>query len=559
MALTVWFGIPEISGRATERRERAPGVLALLRDGVRYVTDTPLVRGLVLGIIGAFAAGGTIIGSGTLYAASLSGGNAAYGLLFAAVFAGLAAGMGGAPQLARRLPRSRLFGAAIVAAGVALVGVALAPHLAVALVGVALVGGFAGVAFLTGLTIIGAEVEDAVRGRVVAFVQSIVRLTLLGSMALVPVVVGLVGVRPVELFGRTYLVDGTRIVMLVGGAVAVVVGLLAHRQMDDRRTGLLPVLLAALRRTELPRTAGLLIAVEGVSGTVRAGRAARRPPARRRVRRRRAGRVRRPGALVGRRPRGRARRGPGAGAGRRRGAVGPGGAGGPARARPGRGGGGRPVRRQPARPVRRGGRRGRSRGARRAGAVGHRPAAARRHGAAGRRHRHQRDAAGRGARPRAEAAGADGRGRAPALPGGAGGGRPRRGGATRARRARPAAAARPRHRPGDPVSVWDEVVGQPAAVAELSAAARDPAAMTHAWLFTGPPGSGRSVAARAFAAALQCPEQGCGHCAACHTVLSGTHADVREIVPEGLSIGVKETKQVVQNAARHPSTGPTTS
>jgi DNA polymerase-3 subunit delta' len=106
------------------------------------------------------------------------------------------------------------------------------------------------------------------------------------------------------------------------------------------------------------------------------------------------------------------------------------------------------------------------------------------------------------------------------------------------------------------VTVWDEVVGQPAAVAELSAAATDPAAMTHAWLFTGPPGSGRSVAARAFAAALQCPEHGCGHCAVCHTVLSGTHADVREIVPEGLSIGVKETRQVVQDAARLPSTGP---
>ena len=64
------------------------------------------------------------------------------------------------------------------------------------------------------------------------------------------------------------------------------------------------------------------------------------------------------------------------------------------------------------------------------------------------------------------------------------------------------------------MSVWDEVVGQPAAVAELRRAAEDPAAMTHAWLFTGPPGSGRSVAARAFAAALQCPDHGCGECPA---------------------------------------------
>lgn len=105
------------------------------------------------------------------------------------------------------------------------------------------------------------------------------------------------------------------------------------------------------------------------------------------------------------------------------------------------------------------------------------------------------------------------------------------------------------------MSVWDEVVGQPAAVAELGAAAGDPAAMTHAWLFTGPPGSGRSVAARAFAAALQCPEQGCGHCAACHTVMSGTHSDVREEVPDGLSISVQKTREIVHRAAKHPATG----
>ena len=105
------------------------------------------------------------------------------------------------------------------------------------------------------------------------------------------------------------------------------------------------------------------------------------------------------------------------------------------------------------------------------------------------------------------------------------------------------------------MTVWDDGVGQPAAVAELAAAAADPAAMTHAWLFTGPPGSGRSVAARAFAAALQCPRHGCGECTACHTTMHGTHADVREVVPEGLSIGVDEMRALVQIAARQPATG----
>jgi len=263
-ASTVWLGIPEISGRSAERRAAAPGLLALLRDGARFAVGTPLVRGLVTGIVGAFAAGGIVIGSATLYAASLGGGNAAYGVLFVAVFVGLAVGMGAAPRLARRLPHNRLFGAAIVAAGLALVLVALAPHLFVALAAVGLVGAFAGIAFLTGLTIIGSQVADEVRGRIVAFVQSIVRLTLLGSLAVVPLLVGLVSARRIEIGGYPFLVDGTRVVMLAGGLVAALVGMLAYHQMDDRRVEpLLPDLLAALRRGDRRVGSGVLIAVEG--------------------------------------------------------------------------------------------------------------------------------------------------------------------------------------------------------------------------------------------------------------------------------------------------------
>lgn len=82
--------------------------------------------------------------------------------------------------------------------------------------------------------------------------------------------------------------------------------------------------------------------------------------------------------------------------------------------------------------------------------------------------------------------------------------------------------------------------------------------MTHAWLITGPPGSGRSVAALCFAAALQCTSDGvpgCGECRACTTTMAGTHADVRRIVPEGLSIGVDEMRTIVQIASRRPGTG----
>ncbi|MEU8796333.1 DNA polymerase III subunit delta' [Spirillospora sp. NPDC048819] len=108
------------------------------------------------------------------------------------------------------------------------------------------------------------------------------------------------------------------------------------------------------------------------------------------------------------------------------------------------------------------------------------------------------------------------------------------------------------------MSVWDDLVGQEPVVAELSSAADGTGGgLAHAWLFTGPPGAGRSAAARAFAAALQCEEtpRGCGHCASCHQVLQGTHADVEVVRPAGLSYGVKETRALVLRAASSPSMG----
>ncbi|MGW0465411.1 DNA polymerase III subunit delta' [Streptomyces sp. NPDC003027] len=129
------------------------------------------------------------------------------------------------------------------------------------------------------------------------------------------------------------------------------------------------------------------------------------------------------------------------------------------------------------------------------------------------------------------------------------------------------------------MAVWDDLVGQARVEEQLAAAARDADAfvtahaagqsapdasrMTHAWLFTGPPGSGRATAARAFAAALQCvsPDRalggapGCGFCDGCHTALIGTHADVEVVRTDLLSIGVKETRELVRRAQLSPAGG----
>jgi len=117
------------------------------------------------------------------------------------------------------------------------------------------------------------------------------------------------------------------------------------------------------------------------------------------------------------------------------------------------------------------------------------------------------------------------------------------------------------------VTVFDDLVGQDEVVRLLDNAVRDaqafseggrPGAMTHAWLFTGPPGSGRSTAARAFAAALQCDSEiggGCGVCHACRTAMGGRHADVDIVTPTKLSYGIDDTRELVRRASRTPAVG----
>lgn len=271
-AIIVATRIPELSRRDTplaqarkddSGKEKKPGLGAMARDAARFVKSTPLVRGLLVGMVGAFAAAGALIGSARMYADSLRGGESTFGLLFVAMFIGLATGMAGAPKLARRLPHNRLFGIAIVLAGLVLVLVALSPHLIVSLLTVMVVGACAGAAFLTGVTIIGTQIEDAIRGRINAIYQSLMKIILAAAMALTPVLVGLVQPHSVIVWGRPMIIDGTRPVLLVSGLIAALVGVIAYRQMDDRRSEpILTDLIAAIRRKPR-RSTGLLIAVEG--------------------------------------------------------------------------------------------------------------------------------------------------------------------------------------------------------------------------------------------------------------------------------------------------------
>lgn len=102
------------------------------------------------------------------------------------------------------------------------------------------------------------------------------------------------------------------------------------------------------------------------------------------------------------------------------------------------------------------------------------------------------------------------------------------------------------------MSVWDSLVGQRPVIANLQRAVAGEG-MTHAWLFTGPPGSGRSNMAVVFAAALQCPRGGCGECQACRTSMAGSHVDITVVRTEKLSIGVDEVRELVRRSALSPA------
>lgn len=271
-AIIVYF-IREISGQRIGRQPgEAPRLFKLIVEGAVFVRSSRLVGGLIIGLIGAFAAGGAVIGAGKIFVTSLGGGNAAYGVLFGSVFVGLGTGMAFGPRVARELSRRRLFGLSIVGGGICLVLAAIMPHLALATIFVVGVGFGAGIAYLAGMTLMGTDVGDEMRGRVFALLQSLIRIVLILSLAAVPFVTAQVGRNTFAIGDAHITVDGTHFVLVAGGLLAIAAGVLAYRKMDDkRRVSLWADLVTTLRGDTAARrrleTGGMLIAFEGGEGS----------------------------------------------------------------------------------------------------------------------------------------------------------------------------------------------------------------------------------------------------------------------------------------------------
>ena len=264
-ALTVYF-IREIPKRNGSGKISVPSTFRSIWEGWRFIGKTPVVRGLVIGMLGAFAGAGVVVGLGYPYITyTLHGGSAGWGLVFAAIFVGMALGMALGTRVLGSFSRRRLFGLTIAAAAVPLALIALVPVLAVVVLFVVLLGALSGIAYATGFTIVGLEVDDDTRGRVFAFFQSSIQVILftvivLGtafSAGLTKLIAAMNGTGNVKIGNITYASAGQNVVILLAAVVAFLLGVRAYRQMDDRSgVPLREDLLAAVRNEPLPPAAG---------------------------------------------------------------------------------------------------------------------------------------------------------------------------------------------------------------------------------------------------------------------------------------------------------------
>ncbi len=288
-ALTV-FALREIPRRRECGEISAPSVAKTIVEGWRYIGQSQVVRGIVIGMVGAFAAAGVVVGLGQVYITdTLHGGKAGWGVVFAAIFVGLAAGMFLGLRILRGFSRRRLFGVSIAFTAIPLALIALIPNLVVVTILVIVLGACAGVAYVTGYTIVGSEVDDDTRGRTFAFLQSAIRVILFAVIAVAPFIAAgftaavrsMSGSSTVRIGNISYGGIGDNVVLLIAAAIAVVLGVISYRQMDDRMgVPLLDDLSSVFRGEQFssvpvhanghepppPPARGLLLALEGGEG-----------------------------------------------------------------------------------------------------------------------------------------------------------------------------------------------------------------------------------------------------------------------------------------------------
>lgn len=266
------FGIKEIPKGAASSSENKSSVGQSLIQGWKAVSESKIIRGLIIGMVGAFSAAGAVIGLARTFVGDLGGGDAAYGVLFGAVFTGLAIGIAFGPKIFAQFSRRRLFGASLTTSGIFLVLLALISNLVLSVIIVTILGAFSGIAWVTGFTMLGMEVHDEIRGRTFAFAQSLIRITLVAVLAIAPIIAATIGEHRYEFQNLTLDYNGAQITIGIAGLIAVLIGSVSYHQMKDRPnvslwSDVLSALQGELGAITGQTTQGIFIAFEGGEGT----------------------------------------------------------------------------------------------------------------------------------------------------------------------------------------------------------------------------------------------------------------------------------------------------
>ncbi|WP_194291536.1 bifunctional MFS transporter/dTMP kinase [Cumulibacter manganitolerans] len=237
-AAIVWTSRSMLPAHAAGERQQKESIVKLIGEGIAFVFSNSTVRALYIGVLGAFAAAGITAGVALTYVNSLQAGFAGYGILLGTAFTGLALGMVAGPRLLPAVARRRIFGMSIAIAGCFLMGMGLSRDF---VLGVGLgfgVGFFAGMAWILGYTMIGQEVDEHIRGRTFSFVVSSARIMLMVTLAIGPVLSGLLGSHEATFGGVTFAFSGPGLTLLIAGLVALLIGGYSGRSTTHRRLGL---------------------------------------------------------------------------------------------------------------------------------------------------------------------------------------------------------------------------------------------------------------------------------------------------------------------------------
>ena len=273
-AFSAWtiFNLREIPKRHQSGKQADSSVGKSLIEGYKVVSSSKIIRGLIVGMIGAFIAAGAVIGLARTFVGDLGGGDAGYGVLFGSVFTGLAIGIAFGPKIFAQFSRRRLFGASLTVAGSFLVLLAAIPNFTLAVFIVIILGAFSGVSWVTGFTMLGLEVHDDVRGRTFAFMQSIIRVTLVAVLAISPIIAAYIGEYRIKVRNTEVAYNGAAITLLLAGLFAILIGAVSYHQMKDRPNVSIWSDISNAIKGELgsitgAQTKGIFIAFEGGEGS----------------------------------------------------------------------------------------------------------------------------------------------------------------------------------------------------------------------------------------------------------------------------------------------------